>query len=261
MSETVADRILNYIADQGLTAGDKLPAEVEMSRILGFSRNSMREAYSDLIAKSVIQRRHGVGTFVNDPPIFNSPGVSFGFWRMIQSSGRSPGLKEVFRDRVVPETSLKTRLEITSDDPVGRVRWLFTANGQPCVVIDHYLVPEIPLEAVPRQGTFNVLASVTGYIQTRGATLETINSAEAAGPEIASLLSLTPGRPLLRGFATIRGGDGKVALFSDAWQSPDLIASRNLFDLSPLDFQDITANRNKTKKPEPQQDKDKTNEN
>ncbi|WP_238367710.1 hypothetical protein [Mesobacterium pallidum] len=58
----------------------------------------MREAYSDLIAKCVINRKHRFGTFGAEPMIYNAPGGAFGFWRMIEAAGMAPGLIELERD-------------------------------------------------------------------------------------------------------------------------------------------------------------------
>ncbi|MGI3164826.1 GntR family transcriptional regulator [Pseudooceanicola sp. 200-1SW] len=236
MASTVAEHILSYISEQGLAPGDKLPAEMEMSRILGFSRNSMREAYSDLIAKSVINRKHGVGTFVAEPPIYNSPGVTFGFWRMIEAAGMTPGLTELDRGRVTPDDTLIKRFEWDAPRPLGYLRWLFLANGKPCVLIDHYILPDVPMEAFTTDKVNNVLPPLQDHIQTEGATLETLNSAELAHPDIAEILQVDSGTAILKNLATIRSGDGSVALCSTGWMSPAMVVARSVTPLSPLDF-------------------------
>lgn len=236
MASTVAKHIMSYISEQGLTPGDKLPAEVEMSRILGFSRNSMREAYSDLIAKSVINRKHGVGTFVADPPIYNSPGVTFGFWRMIEAAGMVPDLVELERGEVTPDEALAKRFDRDAPKSLGYLRWLFLAGGKPCVLIDHYILPDVPLNAFDTSTIRNVLAPLQDHVVNEGATLETLNSAELAAPEIARILEVEPGTAILRNLATIRSGDGKVVLCSTGWMSPEMVVARSVTPLSPLDF-------------------------
>jgi GntR family transcriptional repressor for pyruvate dehydrogenase complex len=51
-----------------LAAGDKLPTEQEIMRIVGVSRAVVREAISHLQAAGLVETRHGIGTFVLDPP-------------------------------------------------------------------------------------------------------------------------------------------------------------------------------------------------
>ena len=43
--EDAAQRVLSYIQEENLAAGDRLPAEVILAQKLKLSRNSVREAY------------------------------------------------------------------------------------------------------------------------------------------------------------------------------------------------------------------------
>lgn len=63
---SVQDFVKNYILDNNLRAGDPLPPEVELSRQLGVSRNSVREAVKALESLGVLETRHGSGLFVRD---------------------------------------------------------------------------------------------------------------------------------------------------------------------------------------------------
>ena len=59
---------LNRLIETGqYKPGDKLPAEGELARQLGISRPTLREAFGNLETRGVIERRHGVGTFVTAP--------------------------------------------------------------------------------------------------------------------------------------------------------------------------------------------------
>jgi DNA-binding FadR family transcriptional regulator len=63
---SVQDFVKNYILENNLRAGDPLPPEVELSRQLGVSRNSVREAVKALESLGVLETRHGSGLFVRD---------------------------------------------------------------------------------------------------------------------------------------------------------------------------------------------------
>ncbi|RJG10735.1 FadR/GntR family transcriptional regulator [Massilia cavernae] len=69
----LAQRVIAYITDGiqdgALAAGDKLPSETEIMRIHGVSRTVVREAMSHLQAAGMVETRHGIGTFVLDPPL------------------------------------------------------------------------------------------------------------------------------------------------------------------------------------------------
>jgi GntR family transcriptional repressor for pyruvate dehydrogenase complex len=75
----LAQRVVAHLADSiqhgALAAGDKLPTEVEIMRILMVSRSVVREAISHLQAAGLVETRHGIGTFVLDPPSVHQLGL------------------------------------------------------------------------------------------------------------------------------------------------------------------------------------------
>ncbi|MFF9088001.1 FadR/GntR family transcriptional regulator [Streptomyces sp. NPDC014991] len=58
------ERIKKLIVDQRLPSGAPLPTEPELMRLLGVSRNSVREALKALQAVGIVEIRHGFGTYV-----------------------------------------------------------------------------------------------------------------------------------------------------------------------------------------------------
>jgi GntR family transcriptional repressor for pyruvate dehydrogenase complex len=68
LAQGVVAYIADSIQDGTLTPGDKLPTESEIMRILGVSRTVVREAISHMQAANMVETRHGIGTFVLEPP-------------------------------------------------------------------------------------------------------------------------------------------------------------------------------------------------
>lgn len=64
--EGVAHRLNGAIQKGDFRAGEKVPSERELAARWNVSRPIVREGISMLVARGVLQRRHGVGTFVND---------------------------------------------------------------------------------------------------------------------------------------------------------------------------------------------------
>ena len=67
VSEIVDALVLNIRQGQ-LQPGDKLPTEVEFMARFDVSRTVVREAISKLQASGLVETRHGIGTFVIEPP-------------------------------------------------------------------------------------------------------------------------------------------------------------------------------------------------
>lgn len=59
--------VQDFIVSEGLQPGDKLPPETELAKILGASRNTVREGLRWLAFEGQIERIHGRGTIVAQP--------------------------------------------------------------------------------------------------------------------------------------------------------------------------------------------------
>ncbi len=64
--QTQVRLLLDHINDSGLKAGDRLESERELSKILGISRPSLREAIQVLQVQGRLVVKHGIGIFVLD---------------------------------------------------------------------------------------------------------------------------------------------------------------------------------------------------
>lgn len=66
MIDDIIARVLAYINDRGLRAGQKMPPERVLSGELGINRTSLREALAVLEYMRYIERRHGSGIYLLD---------------------------------------------------------------------------------------------------------------------------------------------------------------------------------------------------
>ncbi len=62
----VYDEIRDYILQQRLSPGDKLPTEIEMCATLGVSRNVLREAIKALEIAGIVSSKPGVGIVIQE---------------------------------------------------------------------------------------------------------------------------------------------------------------------------------------------------
>lgn len=63
-SEAIVEWVEEMILRGELKPGDRLPNEPDLARMFGVSRGALREAFSALKAKGVIERKPGKGTYV-----------------------------------------------------------------------------------------------------------------------------------------------------------------------------------------------------
>ena len=98
LSQRTAEQLYNQIVAEGqLKPGDKLPNEVELSRQLGVSRATLREALRDLTVQGVLEVRRGKGTFVSSHV---GEIEDFGFDRLGRTRGQ---LRDLFELRSIFE--------------------------------------------------------------------------------------------------------------------------------------------------------------
>ncbi|QPC80524.1 FadR family transcriptional regulator [Phototrophicus methaneseepsis] len=75
--KSVQDAIRDYILENELKPGSALPSETQLTKMLGVSRNSVREAVKALQLVGLIESRRGSGIFVGkfsvDPLLDNLP--------------------------------------------------------------------------------------------------------------------------------------------------------------------------------------------
>lgn len=64
--QTVANRLERAIQKGEIRAGEAVPSERELSQKWSVSRTVVREGISMLVAKGILTRKHGLGTFLND---------------------------------------------------------------------------------------------------------------------------------------------------------------------------------------------------
>jgi DNA-binding FadR family transcriptional regulator len=64
INDQIQEAIKQYILDNHLQVGDKLPSENSLSKQLGVSRNSVREAVQSLASLGIIEVRRGSGLYV-----------------------------------------------------------------------------------------------------------------------------------------------------------------------------------------------------
>lgn len=64
LSEQIEEELKEYIRQEALEVGQKLPNEFELAEKFGASRSTVREAVKSLASEGILEVRRGAGTFV-----------------------------------------------------------------------------------------------------------------------------------------------------------------------------------------------------
>ncbi|MGV4320294.1 GntR family transcriptional regulator [Bacillus mojavensis] len=194
----VIERIKEDIKNGIYTEKEKLPSEFELSKKLGVSRATLREALRILEEEHVIIRRHGVGTFVHSKPLFLS-GIEQlnSVTKMIEQANMIPGTIFLSSQVLMPTDDDIKRFHLTSGREVFYLERVRTANGQPIV----YCIDKIPMDILPdsfshqQESMFDLLEKNSGSVISYAVTdiepigyHDTISPVLECDPETALLL-------------------------------------------------------------------------
>jgi GntR family transcriptional regulator len=149
----VIDKMKRDIASGTYKEKEKLPSEFQLSKLLGVSRATLREALRALEEDNVVTRRHGVGTFVNPKPIYSS-GIEelASVTSMIKQSGKIPGSQYLTTEYLEPTNEDLEKFTPNKIDSLAIIERVRTADNRPVVFcIDKIPSDLIPLEHVHKQ--------------------------------------------------------------------------------------------------------------
>jgi len=125
LSESAQEIIKEFIIANKLRPGDLLPSETELTRQLGISRNSIREAVKALAALGVIEVRRGSGLYVGNfslEPLLQN--LSYGVMFELEELSELLEIRRVLEVGMI-ETAMQTmtaKQKASLQDIVARMR-------------------------------------------------------------------------------------------------------------------------------------------
>jgi GntR family transcriptional regulator len=181
-----------------LAAGDALPTEQSLCDQFGVSRITVRRALADLVEAGLIERRHGIGSFVIEHSPLRSPDAGDSYMDELRQVDFETEVDVIeFDERTFPR-AIAERLD-------SRERGLHVLRlrrerrtGEPLMITEVWL----PLELAGRLTELELArAPLHRLLSDAGVHLERLEhelTAEIAGPRTAALLDTAIGSPLIR---------------------------------------------------------------
>jgi GntR family transcriptional regulator len=194
----IAESLIAQIEAGELAPGDRLPPERDLSEKLGVNRMTLRRSLRVLEAQGLIERRHGVGTYVTAPKIDRQMDLVFRFTHGMQTRGFTPGTRLISIEQVSLEAAAARQLVVPLASPAYRIRRLRTLNQDP-VLLEDYTIPMARFPGLERfdlqqRSIYEVMESE--YASTIVRARQSFEPVVASNFE-ASLLHVRPGAPLM----------------------------------------------------------------
>lgn len=140
----IEKEILSKIEDGTYPAGSKLPGELELMKIYGASRDTIRKALSLLAQEGYIQKTHGVGSTVLDFNRFEFPvnGV-ISFAELAETMKGNVTTKVICLEKTHPDARICQNLHLTSKDEVWLIQRVRQIDGEGIILDTDILNAEI----------------------------------------------------------------------------------------------------------------------
>jgi len=221
----VKAHMLNYISQNNLKRNDQLPSEASISKDLGVSRNTLREAYVTLENEGVIVRRHGIGTFVAQPPYIQDSLNEFSpFAQIIQNVGYTPSFKTLSTEIVEAPPDVSDVLKLKANAKVRYIQRIVLADQKPVIYVEDFIPSEIGLQVTSWE-TFegNLVELLAKTLNTPLHQIQSYIRAQSLPADISEFLKLPVGAPILGVRSTIYTLDNQAVTFSKLCFNSEII--------------------------------------
>ena len=203
--------------------GERLPSEPSICSHFEVSRTTVRQAFAELDAEGMIRREKGRGTFIAQPRstswLLQS---SHGFFDEATAAGRRVTSILLRRERAAlpPWATDVLKLPVGSDGIIlGRLRWV---DDQLVMYVVNYLPAHLAgtvMDADLETGSlYRILEENEGLYVSGG---RRVVEAVTARDDLARLLKVEPGAPLLLVESVSWDGDGRPFECYQAWHRAD----------------------------------------
>ena len=181
--------------------GELIPSEIDLAARFQVSQGTVRKAIDELAAEHMLLRRQGKGTFV---ATHHEARVRYRFLRLAPDEEGEGGRSEsriLECRRVRPPAEIARVLELRAGETAITIRRLLSFNGIPTVVDDIWL-PGSVFRGLTLELLTASRAPLYGLFETQfGVSMVRADEklrAVAAGDEVAGLLGIEAGTPLLQ---------------------------------------------------------------
>ena len=143
LSEKIKYQLIDRINEMRAKGKKKLPSEDDLAEIYGVSRTTIRVALSELEDSKIVVRKHGQGTFINDPG--DSFHISFDmgskYSERIREFGYEFDVEFISEPEVLTSVSSKIidALNLEEDEYVVYTPKVLYADDKPAVLIRNYI--------------------------------------------------------------------------------------------------------------------------
>ena len=218
----ISRRLEKAVDDGELVPGERLPNEIDLAATLGISRPTMRRALDELVEKSMLIRKRGVGTQVHNAEVRRRVALT-SLHDDLAAAGRRPQTRVLRLDPQCLDRHAARALGIPTDQHLVYCERVRLADGQPLAILRNWLPArfgDITAADLGARGLYQLLGERNG----RPAVAKQRITAQSATATEASLLGTKRSAPLISMQRTAFDATGLAVEFADNLYRADLYA-------------------------------------
>lgn len=208
------------------SAGDRLPGDKELSEQFGVSRMTARQAVANLVSEGRVYRIRGSGTYISKDPVHRRASRFLSFTEHMHRQGLRPSARVLGRGSRIGTRQENHDLDQGVNRPVYYLTWILLGDETPIAVEEVVLPLRCAAVLEDDLGTGSLHAALAaigcGPVRSHG----TLRAAPAM-PEVARLLGIATGSPLLVQEQTLRDATGAPVQFAET----SYLGERMVFDI------------------------------
>lgn len=142
MQAQIVEWLEQLIGAGRLGAGDRLPSEATLVERLGVSRVTVRLAIDDLVARGLVARAHGKGSFVTSPVVRHDILSDHAFFDIVLAQAPKAEVRLLAFASVPPPAKVAALFGLPSGRKAMRLERLSLSAGRPVVFSESWLTPD-----------------------------------------------------------------------------------------------------------------------
>ncbi len=142
MQTQIARWLEELIVSGRLGAGDRLPAESVLVERLGVSRVTLRLAMDDLVARGLVTRSHGKGSFVSAAMVQHDILSRQGFFDTVLAKAPRPEVRLLAFEPAMPPARVAALFDLAPGQEAVKIDRLYLSAGRPVMLGASWLTPE-----------------------------------------------------------------------------------------------------------------------
>jgi GntR family transcriptional regulator len=213
LSTQVMEELRRLIREGKLKPDEQLPSEEALTKMLGVSRSTVREALGQLETTGLIYKKHGIGTFVAYPV-----GMGFHggleriepFRDIAQRAGKTAQVVERHVSQLTADQELARAMGVAAGARLFRVEIVEAIDGVRSMYLTNYIKDTYgDLDKLTQWGR-SVITFLMKEVTPPLTNAKTEIFAVGADEIVAAKLDIAPGAPILYHFETYYASDGSV---------------------------------------------------